>query len=419
MTLAHRLAAFVTEAEPPESARAVMRQSLYDWMACGMAGATEPVAEILRDQALTDGGVPTARLFGGGEVPSRAAALVNGTISHALDYDDTHFAHIGHPSVAVCPAAWAVGQGKGEDVLDAALVGAEVSVRVGLWLGRDHYQRGFHQTATAGAFGATAAVARLRGLTVEQTAQALAIAATRAAGLKSQFGTMGKPLNAGLAAETGIVAADLAARGFISNPDALDGPQGFGPTHHGAGEDAALERDDWLMETVSHKLHACCHGLHAMIEALGSLRVTADQVERVAIRTHPRWMTVCNIAEPKTALESKFSYRQTAAMVLTGHDTAAIAIFNADLARHLAPTRQKVTVTPDDTLAETEAHVTATLLDGETREATHDLAAPIPVGEKWSKLRRKGRALVGDLEEKLFNTTSDRVNVDAVHDLMG
>ncbi len=423
MSLAATLARFTATATPTANARAVMRQSLYDWMACGIAGAAQPVATIMRDQALADGGAPNARLFGGGEVPARAAALANGTISHALDYDDTNFAHIGHPSVAVFPAVFAIGIGTGEECLDAALLGAELSVRMGLWLGRDHYQTGFHQTATAGAFGATAAAARLAGLSEQQTAHALGIAATKAAGLKSQFGTMGKPLNAGLAAECGAIATDLAARGFVSNPAALDDPQGFGPTHNGAGDLTAFDTlgDQWLMESVSHKLHACCHGLHAMIEALGSLELRAEDVASVAITTHPRWTTVCNIAEPKTGLEAKFSFRHTAAMVLSGIDTAVIANFSKKTGTDpdLSKLRQRVEVQADEALAETEATVLVTLTNGETLTSHHDLSAPMSGEEKWRKLRRKGSALLGeDIENRLHKATARQVNATALFDLM-
>ncbi len=153
------------------SARLVTSLSALDWISVGRSGVTEPVSQITRDMVLGEAGAGQATLFGAGAAPARSAALVNGTTSHALDYDDTHFAHIGHPSVAVFPAALAMGQAENKplvDVLEAALVGMEVSIRVGLWLGRDHYQTGFHQTATAGAFGAAAAAARLAGLNSEQ-----------------------------------------------------------------------------------------------------------------------------------------------------------------------------------------------------------------------------------------------------------
>ena len=94
----------------PAPARAMARFSLFDWLACGSAGVGEPLARILRDMMAGEGGRPVASIFGGTAAPARAAALVNGATSHALDYDDTHFGHVGHPSVAIYPAALAVAE---------------------------------------------------------------------------------------------------------------------------------------------------------------------------------------------------------------------------------------------------------------------------------------------------------------------
>ena len=152
-------------------ARIVTSLSALDWLAVGRAGVNEPVSRILRGMVLDEGGSGQATLFGGGVAPMRAAALVNGTVSHALDYDDTHFAHIGHPSVAVFPGAlwlWPNAKVLPFDLflLVPALAGMRVvhRCRFGITLGRSHYQIGFHQTATAGAFGATVAAALIRGL---------------------------------------------------------------------------------------------------------------------------------------------------------------------------------------------------------------------------------------------------------------
>ena len=311
MNVSEALSRFALEAarnSASADAQAVMALSLFDWMACGMAGKGEPVANVLRGMDHASG---NARVFGSDQsVAPAAAAWINGATSHALDYDDTHFAHIGHPSVAVFPAAMAL-EGTGADMLWAALIGAEVSIAVGLWLGRTHYQTGFHQTATAGAFGATAAAGRLLQLTPAQMQAAFGIAATQAAGLKSQFGTMGKPYHAGLAARTGVEAAQFAQAGFDTRGQGVDGPQGFGPTHHGENNLDAFEGlgNIWRMETVSHKFHACCHGLHAMLEALSGQK--AEGVDEAVVYTHPRWLSVCNIPEPRTGLEVKFSYRHT------------------------------------------------------------------------------------------------------------
>lgn len=407
MRVADRLAEFALGAAPAEGALAMMRLSLFDWAACGMAGQGEPVARIVRQMVLEEAGRREAGLIGGGWAPARAAALVNGTTSHALDYDDTHFAHIGHPSVAVIPAALAVAEREGAggaDVLRAALIGVEASIRVGVWLGRGHYQTGFHQTATAGAFGAALAAGLLLGCDAAQLGQALGLAATRASGLKSQFGTMGKPYNAGLAASNGLEVALLARAGMVSDPGAVDGLQGFGPTHAGEARDAGFDGlgEEWLFETVSHKFHACCHGTHAMLEALAQARdVAPEAVRAVTVKTHPRWLRVCDLSAPETGLEAKFSYRLTAAMALCGYDTGDLSSFTDALCAEpaLVALREKVRVEGDETLAETAARVVLELSDGSRRALFHDLEAPISLAERAAKLRTKARALLGEEAE--------------------
>jgi 2-methylcitrate dehydratase PrpD len=202
----------------PESARHMARLSLLDWIAVAVAGSNEPVSKIVRQMALDEGGAPDASIVGENtRLPARAAAMVNGTASHALDYDDTNFVYIGHPSVAVIPAALAVAEKTGATdtaFIDAALIGMEVASRIGAWLGRSHYEAGFHQTATSGTFGAAMAVARILGLDQKRAQHALGLATTRASGLKSQFGTMGKPFHAGMAAANGVEVATLVPRLF-------------------------------------------------------------------------------------------------------------------------------------------------------------------------------------------------------------
>lgn len=384
------------QAADTAGARAIMALSALDWMACGIAGQAEPVSTKIRALIMDEGGAGQATLFGGGKAPIRAAALLNGAVSHALDYDDTHFAHIGHPSVAVLPAALAVGERYDlplPRILGAARLGAEASVRFGLRFGRAHYQAGYHQTATAGAFGACLAAADLMQLSPDQTRHALGLVSTRASGLKSQFGTMGKPFNAGSAAANGVEAAFLAKQGFVSNPDALDSPNGFVQTHLCDGQVA--QPPGALLNSLSHKMHACCHGLHATLEALATLPRPAE-VSGITITTHPRWLTVCNIPAPRTGLEAKFSYRLIVALALLGHDTAALGTYTDALCAdpQVIALRERVTVQADETLAETEALVTLDA-DGGTMEAHYDLAAPIPPDTRQARLMAKATALVG------------------------
>ena len=407
----------------PGSARRMARFSLYDWLVCGRAGIAEPLAGKLRDFATSEGGKPQASIFGGPSLPARAAALVNGATSHALDYDDTHFGHIGHPSVAIYPAALAAGELAGAAaaaVADAFLVGAEASVRIGMILGAAHYNRGFHQTATAGAFGATIAAGRLLGLSRPEMRAALGLCATRASGLKSQFGTMGKPYNAGIAASNGVECAELARRGFTSADDGIFGQQGFVPTHSDAIGNGAWDRPPpgtFLFEDVKYKLHACCHGTHAMIEALLALPrpVAAEEVRAFRLSTNPRWLKVCDIKRPRTGLEIKFSYNWLAGMVLSGIGTADDRVYTDALANDAGLGRfaDRVKVTGDESVADMQAEGEIELADGTTLPFRHDLAVRLPPDRIERSLRAKAEALLGEEGERIWSAVAGLDGLDA------
>ncbi len=408
-----RLARFAAETASdalPASVLHVLRLSMLDWIAVGVRGCEEPVSGIVRDMVAAEGGAPEATVFGlDRKLPARAAALVNGTTSHALDYDDTHFIYIGHPSVAVLPAAFAMVErtgASGAETLAAALIGMETACRTGAWMGRDHYQKGFHQTATSGSVGAAAAAGRLLGLGADRMAHALGLAATMAAGLKSQFGTMGKPFHAGRAASAGVEAALLAASGFVSRPDGLECEQGLAATHAGEMKEGALGEPPlgkaFVFETVQHKFHACCHGTHAVLEALGELRaahgLAAEDVAGVTVAVPPRFLSVCNIPTPVTGLEAKFSYRHTAAMVLAGEDTGALDSYSDESCTEpgLAALRETVRVEADPELPETAARVTVERRDGSTVDGFHDIETPLGADVREGKVRAKAAALLGE-----------------------
>ncbi len=392
----------------PESALAVANLSLMDWCAVSLAGLDEPVAQMTRGLVAEEAGAEQATVMGlARQVPARAAALANGALSHALDYDDTHFAYVGHPSVVVFPAALAMAERQGSGgaaFLEAALIGMEAACRIGHWLGTGHYNHGFHQTATAGAFGATAAAGRLLGLDAERMRHALGLCATRASGLKSQFGTMGKPFNAGIAASNGVETALLAAQGFVSRPDGIECVQGFADTHAGECRDLEASLADlgtrFWFEAVKHKFHACCHGTHAALDALALLAsepgIAPERIERIALRVNPRWLRVCDIAEPRTGLEAKFSYRLTSAMALAGRDTGALDAFTdaACAEPALIALRDRVRVEGDPSVSDTAAHVTLALAGGGTAGRFVDLDAPLPFQERRRRIEGKLRALL-------------------------
>ena len=391
----------------PDAARHVMQLSLLDWVAVTLAGQDEPVTEILREMVADEGGAEQAYVLGlARAVPARAAALANGTAGHALDYDDTHFLCLAHPSAAVVPAAMAIADLKSTSpraFQEAALIGVETACRVGAWLGPEHYRIGLHMTASAGAFGAAAAAGRLLGLTADQMRNAIGLVASLASGVKAQFGTMGKPFHAGHAAASGVEAALLAARGMVAAADGLDGPQGFGATHHGTANISALDGfgEAFVFESVQHKFHACCHGTHATLDALSLLKerqkIAPADVDKITIRIAPGFLRVCDIIEPSTGLEAKFSYRMVTALSLLGYDTARLDTFNDALCTDPAvlALRDRVQAVGDETVSETAATVQIDLRDGTSISAQSDLSELTDIDARTARVRAKADSLLG------------------------
>src|SRR5204863_7423989 len=319
-------ASTVTYDALPEPVRELARQCVLDYYGVALAGADDPLATILLDELAEAGGAPQASIIGReAKLPALAAALVNGAIGHALDYDDVNLAMPGHPSVAILPALLALAEERrssGREIIAAFVAGYETACRIGTALRPGHYNLGFHATGTVGAFGAAAACARLLGLDAATTAQALGIAGTQASGLKSQFGTMCKPFHAGKASQNGLLAARLAARGFSSRPDLVECEQGFALTH---GPDfrpeAALATPPTGFYIFANlfKYHAACYLTHGPIEcgrAVREQRAAPEEIARITLRLDKSGERVCNIPAPSDELEAKVSLRQTVAMAL-------------------------------------------------------------------------------------------------------
>lgn len=293
------------------------------------------------------------------------------------------------------------------------MCGVEISTRLGHILGYSHYNKGFHQTATSGAFGATLVASKLLKLDAKQIENALGIVSTRASGLKSQFGTMGKPFHAGIAASNGIEAAKLSKLGFVSCENGIECNQGFLKTHawDETMPEAAINGlgQDFLFPEIKYKFHACCHGLHAFLEALDELKTknnfNPDSIEKISIQTQPSWLQVCNIDSPKTGLEAKFSYRLTAAMSLHGVDTGRLDSYNDEICfnEKIVETRDKVEVIPNDKMTNTEALIE--LKDGtEIYKNSHDLNNKIENELLQKKILTKSSSLLSDkLSNEIFD----------------
>ena len=332
VNVSERLARFVAETEGvPEEAIAQARRAVLDTLGVALAGSCQEsarsVAAWVREQ--TGRGEATV-LVRGFSAPAPDAALANGTAGHALDYDDVSLPMRGHPSVPLVPAVLAVGEkarSGGRDLLTAFVLGFEVETRLGRAIGEAHYALGWHATSTLGTLGAAAACARLLGLDARRTQVAMGIAASLAGGLQQNFGTMTKPLHAGWAARSGLVAAELAARGFTSDPRALDGESGFLRAMSGGAEvDLEPLADpgrpyEITSSGIGVKRYPCCYAVHRSLDAALDLRARhrIDAEDIAAVRVEVSRGTLLPLREelPETGLEGKFSlaYCLAAALV--------------------------------------------------------------------------------------------------------
>jgi len=427
--------ASLTHADLSPDARALARQCVLDYLGCALAGADDPLTRMLLAEMAEQGGNDAATVLGSeARLPPLSAALVNGTAAHALDFDDVNMAMPGHPSVAILPALLALAEergSRGADVLTAFVAGYELQCRIGRSIAPGHYDGlGFHATATVGSFGAAAACAHLLGLDAATTAVALGIAGTQAAGLKSMFGTMCKPLHAGKASYHGLLAAKLAQRGFTSRDDVLECAQGFASTH---GPDfyperalAPPPRGMYLFDNL-FKYHAACYLTHGPIEAARTLRaqhaLTPEQVAKVHLRVDGACDRVCNIPAPRTGLEAKFSLRLTTAMALAGIETGALASYSeanaADPA--LVALRNRVELDFQSGWPHTLAEIELELTDGSRVEARHDAGIPsADIADQGRRLGQKFSALVAPLLGARAGQIADAVNrLDALDDVRG
>jgi len=405
--LARKSAALEYEDLPPE-AREIARQCVFDYFGVALAGAGDELVRLVLDELTEAGGAPQASVVGHDRrLPALSAALVNGAAGHALDYDDVNMAMPGHPSVAILPGLLALAEQRrssGRDLVTAFVAGYETACRIGMALQPGHYNLGFHSTGTVGAFGAAAACARLLGLDAEATAMALGIAGTQAAGLKSQFGTMCKPFHAGKAAQNGLLAARLAARGFSSRADIVECVQGFALTHGpDFAPDAALATPAAGLHLFANlfKYHAACYLTHAPIECARRLReqyaLTPENIAGITLRLDASCERVCNIPAPVDGLQSKFSLRQTVAMALAGIDTASLGAYNAENARDadLVRLRDRIEIDWQESWPQTLSELELELSDGRRVAARHDAGIPAAdIDGQGRRLAAKFDALV-------------------------
>lgn len=320
-------------------ARDTVERAFFDTVGVTLAGAHADASKTaFQTDGITPSDAPTI-LGLDTDRPATQRALHTGTASHALDYDDLAWAMDGHPSVTLVPpilALAAKGDVTGRDLITAFTAGFEVECALAAPISPDHYEDGWHATATFGALGATAAAASLIDLTTTETVHALNIAASTPAGLKRNFGSMTKPLHAGLCARSGITAARLACQGFTADSDAISGDRGFwdlyGPD---VREDFVFDPEVFALEEhgIHVKYYPCCYFTHTSIAGTAALvnnhNVDPQNIERIHIRIAQGAADALHHPDPDTDLEAKFSMEYTVASAAV-RDRVDLAVFNDD-----------------------------------------------------------------------------------------
>ncbi len=402
--LTRRVAQFVSDTDVSDIPAPLFEHAkvaFMDWLAVTLAGRHEPLVEILLRLARHLGGKEQATVLGFGTKTSVAqAALINGSASHALDYDDSLEAFLGHPSVTLFPGLLAMAEHRqtaGREFLAAYILGLQAGAAIGSSAGMKHYMNGWHATSTIGHLASAAANARLLGLDATATAHALGIAGTQAGGLKRVFGTMCKPFHAGRASEAGVIAALLAADAFTSAEDILEGPFGFFQVLNGEGNIAPIDAlgSRWAIENLAQKYHASCHATHSAIEAVLAIRddhaLVPGDVAGIEILVSQLAVDAAGQLQPTTGLAGKFSIPYCVANALLRGDTGVQAFTDE---RVNAPDVQafmrtvSVAISPEFKTLEATASVRTT--GGAAYAATANILKDIPPFDaKRSKIEAK------------------------------
>ena len=415
-----RLATFVSSLSygdlSAEDVRAVER-AFVDTCGVVISGMNEASTATAIETLAEPGAVP---LWGQDRGTSTAAAaLVHGVAGHSQDYDDVSWGMSGHPSVTMVPAVLALANDRevdGKRAIEAYVGGLEAQCYLSAAINPSHYREGWHATATLGTFGAAAAAAKTLDLGPEAARNALSIAASRAAGLKSNFGTMTKPLHAGTAARAGVTAARLASGGFTASPDAVDGDGGFLELY--AGEDPvtlselpALDRPTALeAHGINVKKYPCCYYTHTSIHAAERLAdehdVDPEDVESIHVVTSPGPADALHYPNPETGLEGKFSLEYTVASAVAREHVGVEAFEDGAVADpDVQRVRERVEWEIDDSL---EYNDTTVEMRMETGDGVYTRVQDVPPGDPSNPLSD------AELEAKFRRCASRVLDEDVV-----
>jgi 2-methylcitrate dehydratase PrpD len=383
-TLTKSLCQWLAAARPEDLSPAAMREArrgVLDWLGCALAGSQHGAITMLVDVLRETGGRPQATVFGRRlKLGLLDAPLVNGQMGHILDYDDTHMGGVVlHTSSPVLAALFALAERRpvsGAEFALAYAVGFEAGVRSGR-SAPGHHSGGWHLTGTLGSIAAGAASGKLVGLDAQRLTYAIGIAATQAAGMQQNRGTMCKSFHAGKAAANGVLSALLAERGFDSSQEIIDGKRGFARIYSDTAEPEQLTAElgeGWLIESNGHKPYACGVVLHPLIDAVIAIRqrapINTDDVDEISLRVHPLVLSITGVVEPSSGLQSKFSTLHSAAVALLDGAAGVAQYSDARAAdSQVAALRRKIKPVADAALRKDEAYAAITV--GGKRHESH------------------------------------------------
>lgn len=387
-------------------------RTFANWTGCAIGPATHEtmVAALAAVQELDP--APQAAILGRSErVDIANAALLNGISSHTFDFDDTHLKTIIHPAGPVASAVLALGErlgSSGRELIDALVLGIEVSCRVGNAVYPDHYDRGWHITGSTGMLGSAAACSRLLKLDAEHTRMALGIAASQPVGLREQFGTMTKPFHPGGAAKAGLMSALMARHGFTSSKRALEAPRGLLQVFSDKTDWAEVTEglgQSWEVALNTYKPFACGIVIHPSIDGCVQLReahgLRAQDIEKVTLRVHSLVLELTGKKTPVNGLESKFSVFHSCAVGLL-YGRAGEHEYTDEVVNRTEVTalRARVEATVDDSIDEASSDVTIHTRDGRTlhlfvEHAIGSLERPLPEDMLKAKFVDQAAEVIG------------------------
>ena len=382
MDVTRTLARFIVNSryeDIPQPIRHEASRAILNWLGCAIGSSHHETIESMLAALKPFSGPPQATVVGRADrLDILQAALVNGVSSHVLDFDDTHAKTI-HPSAPVLPALLAYAEYQpvtGAELVHAFVLGVEAEERIGLSVFPEHYNIGWHITGTAGVFGAAAAIGRLLKLDEQQMCWAFGIAATQSSGLREMFGSMCKSFHPGKAAQNGLTAALLAAKGFTSSEHGIEAPRGWANVTSTKFDPAVITEGLGKTYELAYNMYkpfACGLVVHAAIDGCIQLstehNLTGNEIERIDLTVNPIVLELTAKREPSTGLEGKFSVFHAAAVAVITR-MAGEPQFSDEIVRspNVIALRRRVEAVADPAIRKLEARVRIQLRDGKVLE---------------------------------------------------